>query len=131
MQDRAAVKVASTVDQRQPARQFLRRAAPVFDLILLVPLDPLAIGLVQTTGWLVPALADQVSAIVLAAVAVFETIGPPIAAFALRLSGDAGRAAPDDGEADAARDGSSGATPPATAPGATPGAVAADSAYKP
>lgn len=99
--------------------------------LLLLPMAGLAIGLVQTTGWLVPALADQVSAIVLAAVAVFETIGPPIAAFALRLSGDAGRAAPDDGEADAARDGPSGATLPATTPGATPGAVAADGAYKP
>lgn len=61
--------------------------------LLLLPMAGLAIGLVQTTGWLVPALADQVSAIVLAAVALFETIGPPIAAYALRLSGDAGRAA--------------------------------------
>jgi hypothetical protein len=33
------------------------------------------------------------SALVLASVAVFETIGPPIAAMALRLSGDAGRGA--------------------------------------
>jgi len=42
-----------------------------------------------------------VSAIVLAAVALFETIGPPIAAYALRLSGDAGRAAVETGATDA------------------------------
>lgn len=66
--------------------------------LLLLPMAGLAIGLVQTTGWLLPALADQVSAIVLAAVALFETIGPPIAAYALRLSGDAGRAAAEDSE---------------------------------
>ncbi|HMN75124.1 MAG TPA: cation:proton antiporter [Burkholderiaceae bacterium] len=69
--------------------------------LLLLPMAGLAIGLVQTTGWLVPELADQVSAIVLAAVALFETIGPPIAAYALRLSGDAGRAAVQAGETDA------------------------------
>ncbi len=67
--------------------------------LLLLPMAGLAIGLVQTTGWLLPALADQVSAIVLAAVALFETIGPPIAAYALRLSGDAGRAAAEPDEA--------------------------------
>lgn len=49
------------------------------------------IGLVQTTRGLMPELGVQVSARVLAAVAFFETIGPPIAAMALRLSGDAGR----------------------------------------
>lgn len=68
--------------------------------LLLLPLAGLAIGLVQTTSGLLPELGAQVSAIVLASVALFETIGPPIAAFALRLSGDAGRGAgdPDDAE---------------------------------
>lgn len=62
--------------------------------LLLVPMAGLAIGLAQTTSSLMPELGAQVSALVLAAVAVFETIGPPIAALALRMSGDAGRAAP-------------------------------------
>ena len=39
-----------------------------------------------------PELGPQVAAIVMAAVAIFETIGPPITAYALRLSGEAGRA---------------------------------------
>ncbi|MFZ1625155.1 MAG: cation:proton antiporter [Gammaproteobacteria bacterium] len=62
--------------------------------LLLVPMAGLAIGLTQTTSSLMPELGAQVSALVLSAVAVFETIGPPIAALALRMSGDAGRAAP-------------------------------------
>ncbi|MEO8124143.1 MAG: cation:proton antiporter [Burkholderiales bacterium] len=61
--------------------------------LLLLPMAGLAIGLVQTTSGLLPELGVQVSTLVLAAVALFETIGPPIAAFALRLSGDAGRGA--------------------------------------
>jgi len=61
--------------------------------LLLVPMAGLAIGLVQTTTTLMPELGAQMSVLVLAAVAVFETVGPPIAAYALRLSGDAGKAA--------------------------------------
>jgi Kef-type K+ transport system membrane component KefB len=60
--------------------------------MLLIPMAGLAIGLVQTTTQLAPELGARVSAIVLAAVAVFETIGPPIAAFALKMAGEAGRA---------------------------------------
>ena len=60
--------------------------------LLLLPMAGLAIGLVQTTTQLAPALGAEVGAIILAAVAVFETIGPPIAAYAMRLSGEAGRA---------------------------------------
>jgi Kef-type K+ transport system membrane component KefB len=59
--------------------------------MLLVPMAGLAIGLVQTTTQLMPELGARISAIVLAAVAVFETIGPPLVAFALRFCGDAGR----------------------------------------
>jgi Kef-type K+ transport system membrane component KefB len=59
--------------------------------LLLVPMAGLAIGLVQTISTLMPELGSRMSALVLASVAVFETIGPPIAAMALRLSGDAGR----------------------------------------
>jgi Kef-type K+ transport system membrane component KefB len=59
--------------------------------LLLVPMAGLAIGLVQSTTHLLPEMAGQVGAVVLAAVAVFETLGPPIAAYALRLSGDVPR----------------------------------------
>lgn len=56
--------------------------------LLLVPMAGLAIGLVNTTGVLFPAESVAVSSIVLAAVAVLETIGPPISAKALLWSGD-------------------------------------------
>jgi len=62
--------------------------------LLLVPMAGLAIGLVQATSTLMPDLGAKVATLVLASVAVFETLGPPLAAFALRFSGDAGRAAP-------------------------------------
>lgn len=57
--------------------------------LLLVPMAGLAIGLVQTTSDMLPTLGTQIAAVVLGAVAVFETIGPPLAAFALRLTGEA------------------------------------------
>lgn len=56
--------------------------------LLLVPMAGLAIGLVNTTGSLFPAESLAVSSIVLAAVAVLETIGPPISTKALIWSGD-------------------------------------------
>ncbi len=57
--------------------------------LLLVPMAGLAIGLVQTTSDMLPAVGSQIAAVVLGAVAIFETIGPPLAAFALRLTGEA------------------------------------------
>lgn len=60
--------------------------------LLLVPMAGLAIGLVQTTTHLLPELGTRIAAIVLAAVAVFETIGPPLVAYAVRRVGEAGRA---------------------------------------
>jgi Kef-type K+ transport system membrane component KefB len=63
--------------------------------LLLVPMAGLAIGLVQTTSQLMPELGGRVAAITLAAVALFETIGPPIAAWALHYSGDAQRRRPE------------------------------------
>ncbi len=57
--------------------------------LMLVPMAGLAIGLVQTTSLLMPELGARVAAIVLAAVAIFETIGPPLVTFALRLCGEA------------------------------------------
>ncbi len=56
--------------------------------LLLVPMAGLAIGLVQTTDQLFPTEISTVSALVLGAVAIFETIGPPIAAMAFRYSGE-------------------------------------------
>jgi Kef-type K+ transport system membrane component KefB len=60
--------------------------------LLLIPMAGLAIGLVNTTMSLFPHEGAVVSSVVLAAVAIFETIGPPICARALRLSGDSIRA---------------------------------------
>lgn len=56
--------------------------------LLLLPMAGLAIGLVNTTVALFPTHGGVVGSIVLAAVAVMETVGPPIAARALRWSGD-------------------------------------------
>jgi Kef-type K+ transport system membrane component KefB len=60
--------------------------------LLLIPMAGLAIGLVGTTQHMFPQSAAMVSAIVLASVAIFETIGPPIAAHAFRLAGEVGKA---------------------------------------
>lgn len=60
--------------------------------LLLVPMAGLAIGLAQTADTLFALEAAQLFAIVLAAVAILETIGPPIAAFAFRLAGETGKA---------------------------------------
>lgn len=56
--------------------------------MLLMPMAGLAIGLVNTTVALFPREGLIVGSTVLAAVAILETIGPPIAARALRWSGD-------------------------------------------
>lgn len=56
--------------------------------LLLIPMAGLAIGLVQSSSQLVPEHAAVISAIVLGAVTVFETIGPPIASYAFRLAGE-------------------------------------------
>lgn len=58
--------------------------------LLLVPMAGLAIGLAQTADTLFALQASQLNALVLAAVAILETIGPPIAAWAFRLAGEAG-----------------------------------------
>ncbi|MDR2128635.1 MAG: cation:proton antiporter [Burkholderiaceae bacterium] len=57
--------------------------------LMLVPMAGLAIGLVQQTTRLAPQAGEMVSVVVLAAVAVFETLGPPLVAFALRFVGEA------------------------------------------
>lgn len=59
--------------------------------MLLLPMAALAIGLTYTSSNLFPAHATMISAIVLGAVTMFETMGPPIAAFAFRYAGEAGK----------------------------------------
>lgn len=60
--------------------------------LLLVPMAGLAIGLVLTSSSLFPQHATMITAIVLGAVTVFETVGPPIAAYAFRIAGESGKA---------------------------------------
>jgi len=57
--------------------------------LLLIPMAGMAIGLVTTLRNLVPEFGDQVSAIILTMVVVFETIGPFVAVAAFRLAGEA------------------------------------------
>lgn len=55
-----------------------------------MPMAGMAIGLLQTVNQFVPDIGAQVSILVFSAVVVLETIGPPIAKFAFRLSGEGG-----------------------------------------
>jgi Kef-type K+ transport system membrane component KefB len=94
---------------RLPARQSMTSG------LLLLPMAGLAIGLVNTTMELFPERGAIVSSIVLAAVAVMETIGPPIASRALRWSGDRLEGDPDEpAKADKAKSGKAAQTPPQT-----------------
>lgn len=58
--------------------------------MMLVPMAGLAIGLAQSLSTQLPELGGQIATIVLAAVAVFETIGPPLTAWAIRHAREAG-----------------------------------------
>ena len=62
--------------------------APQYKLALVIGTIMLAIGLAQTSSTLFPQYAATVTAIVLGAVTVFESIGPPIAAFAFKYAGE-------------------------------------------
>lgn len=57
--------------------------------MLLLPMAGLAIGLTYTSSSMFPEFAATISAVVLGSVTVFETIGPPIAAFAFKYAGEA------------------------------------------
>lgn len=59
--------------------------------LLLLPMAGLAIGLAQTAHRLFALEAEQLTTIVLAAVAILETIGAPLAAWAFRLAGEDGK----------------------------------------
>lgn len=56
--------------------------------LMLWPMAGMAIGLANTTAATFPLTGAEVAAVVLAAVAVFETIGPPVVARALRWAGE-------------------------------------------
>ena len=83
--------------------------------LVLVPMAGLAIGLVQTTTDMAPEIAAQLTVVVLGAVAVFETIGPPLTAFALRFADEAGKAPDPDDDGEDEGKGSSGNTAAAPA----------------
>jgi hypothetical protein len=67
--------------------------------LILLPMAGMAIGLANNVSTQFPMMGAEVASIVLAAVAVFETIGPPIVARALhwaREVGDGDDEHPDD-----------------------------------
>lgn len=64
--------------------------------LLLIPMAGMAIGLVSTTTQLVPEMGSRITAIVFAMIAIFETIGPFAASFALRFCNEAKDEALDD-----------------------------------
>lgn len=68
--------------------------------MLMLPMAGLAIGLTYKAASLFPDYAATISAIVLGAVTVFETLGPPVAAFAFRFAGEVGAAETQEEEAE-------------------------------
>lgn len=87
---RSLAKVGGVVAVAAATREALNKA--VARGMLLIPMAGMAIGLTRTTAELFPDQAASVAAVVLGAVAVFETIGPPLAAYAFNLAGEAGQA---------------------------------------
>lgn len=78
---------AATVLLRKPLRYGISSG------LLMVPMAGLAIGLADTSCMMFMDQASLISATVLGAVTMFETIGPPVAAFAFRFSGESSAAA--------------------------------------
>lgn len=70
------------VAYKRPSKEYLSTG------FLLVPMAGMAIGLTQSFDTLSPNVAASLAAIVLGSVAVFETVGPVLAAYAFRLSGE-------------------------------------------
>ena len=56
--------------------------------LMLTPMAGLAIGLVQSTYNLYPEFSGQLTALILAAVAILETLGPIATEYALKQSGE-------------------------------------------
>ena len=56
--------------------------------LMLLPMAGMAIGLANTVSAQFPVLGAEVASIVLAAVAAFETFGPPVVARALSWAGE-------------------------------------------
>ncbi len=56
-----------------------------------MPMAGLAIGLVNASMTVAPQYAATVSALVLGAITLFETLGPPLVAWAFHHSGEAGQ----------------------------------------
>lgn len=59
--------------------------------MMLIPMAGMAIGLVTSTVEIAPELALSIGTIVFAMVAIFETVGPFLVTYALRLSGEIGQ----------------------------------------
>lgn len=59
--------------------------------LLLLPMAGMAIGLAATLSQLAPGIAVEISAIIFAMVAIFETIGPFAATHAFLMTGEAGQ----------------------------------------
>ena len=83
---RVLAKMLGVVGTSEFLKQPRRRS--ISSGLLLLPMAGLAIGLAQTSSTLFPQHAATVTAIVLGAVTVFESIGPPIAAFAFKYAGE-------------------------------------------
>jgi Kef-type K+ transport system membrane component KefB len=65
--------------------------------MLILPMAGMAIGLVQTTEKMIPYYANEIAALVFAAVAVLETIGPPLTKIAFERAGETGKDHPAEG----------------------------------
>ena len=61
-----------------------------------MPMAGLAIGLVNASTSIAPQYAATVSALVLGAITLFETLGPPVVAWAFYHCGEAGKDAPNE-----------------------------------
>ena len=66
--------------------------------LILLPMAGMAIGLANNVTAQFPVMGAEVASIVLAAVAVFETIGPPVVARALHWAREVGDGDDDDGD---------------------------------
>lgn len=66
--------------------------------LMLVPMAGMAIGLVSTATLLVPSISAEIGTIVFAMVAIFETVGPFLVTYAIKLSGEDGKALPADAD---------------------------------